>query len=94
MHYLGLLPLALLAAPLGAGEPSPRAIVEQTGQTAGGEGWLYPGSLMLTAPRWLQAREVTLFYNGVRANTVYWREVRVGSAIDPSLFSPPEEAKP
>lgn len=38
---------------------------------------------------WVQAREVTLFYNGVKANTVYWRDVKVGEAIDPALFAPP-----
>jgi hypothetical protein len=37
---------------------------------------------------WLQAREVTLFYNGVKANTVHWREVQVGEPIDPGLFAP------
>lgn len=37
---------------------------------------------------WLQAREVTLFYNGVKANTVTWRVVRVGEPIDPALFGP------
>ncbi len=38
---------------------------------------------------WVQAREVTLFYNGVKANTVFWREVRVDEAIDPAVFAPP-----
>ncbi|WAC22776.1 hypothetical protein [Blastomonas sp. SL216] len=38
---------------------------------------------------WVQAREVSLFYNGVKANTVYWREVKVGEPIDPALFAPP-----
>lgn len=37
---------------------------------------------------WVQAREVTLFYNGVKANTVLWREVQVGEPIDPALFAP------
>lgn len=37
---------------------------------------------------WVQAREVTLFYNGVKANTVTWREVKVGEHIDPALFGP------
>ncbi|MDM7957506.1 hypothetical protein [Blastomonas sp.] len=37
---------------------------------------------------WVQAREVTLFYNGVKANTVFWREVRVGEPIAPALFAP------
>lgn len=38
---------------------------------------------------WVQAREVTLFYNGVKANTVFWQEVKVGEPIDPGLFAPP-----
>lgn len=41
---------------------------------------------------WVQAREVTLYYNGVKANTVYWRDVKVGEPIDPALFAPPETA--
>lgn len=59
----------------------------------------YDDFIMLSAPRWVQAREVTLFYNGVRANTVHWREVQVGKPIDPTQFAPPrsdtnEGAKP
>jgi len=38
---------------------------------------------------WVQAREVTLFYNGVKANTVFWQEVKVGAPIDPGVFAPP-----
>lgn len=41
---------------------------------------------------WVQAREVTLFYDGVKANTVFWRDVKVGEAIDPALFAPPAKA--
>ncbi len=47
-------------------------------QTGGGSGWV-------------QAREVTLFYDGVRSNTVQWREVAVGEPIDASIFAPPEQ---
>lgn len=36
---------------------------------------------------WVQAREVTLFYNGVKANTVYWREVKVGEPIGADVFA-------
>lgn len=39
---------------------------------------------------WVQAREVTLFYNGVKANTVFWQEVKVGEPIDAGLFAPPD----
>jgi hypothetical protein len=38
---------------------------------------------------WVQAREVTLFYDGVKNNTVFWRETRVGEPIDEALFDPP-----
>ncbi|WP_110298328.1 hypothetical protein [Blastomonas natatoria] len=38
---------------------------------------------------WVQAREVTLFYNGVKANTVFWQVIKVGEPIDPRLFAPP-----
>ncbi len=54
----------------------------------------YDDFIALTSPRWVQAREVTLFYNGVRQNTVHWREVQVGEPIDPALFAPPAGAKP
>lgn len=60
------------------------------------KGWherIYDDFIMLDKPRWLQAREVTLFYNGVRANTVHWREVQVGAPLDPALFAPPQGKK-
>jgi hypothetical protein len=38
---------------------------------------------------WVQARRVTLAYDGVIANTVFWRETRVGAPLDPALFTPP-----
>jgi hypothetical protein len=38
---------------------------------------------------WVQARQVSMFYNEVKANTVCWREVKVGEQIDPALFAPP-----
>ena len=40
---------------------------------------------------WVQAREVTLFYNGVKANTVRWETVEVAKPIDPALFAPPAQ---
>ena len=60
-------------------------------------GWherVYADFMLLQNPRWLQAREVTLFYNGVRQNTVRWRSAVVGQPIDPGLFSQPQGAKP
>jgi hypothetical protein len=38
---------------------------------------------------WVQARRVTLLYDGVIANTVFWRETRVNGALDPALFQAP-----
>lgn len=38
---------------------------------------------------WVQARGVTFFYHGVKANIVFWREVKVDETIDPALFPPP-----
>ena len=41
---------------------------------------------------WVQARSVTLLYDGVKNNTVFWSETTVGEAIDPAIFTPPVEA--
>lgn len=60
-------------------------------------GWherVYDDFVLLQYPRWLQAREVTLFYNGLRQNTVHWRNSVVGQPIDPALFAAPKGAKP
>lgn len=38
---------------------------------------------------WVQARRVTLLYDGVKNNTVFWSKVTVGEAIDPAIFTPP-----
>jgi len=38
---------------------------------------------------WVQARNVTLLYDGVMSNTVFWSETKVGDAIDPVTFTPP-----
>ena len=60
-------------------------------------GWherVYDDFVLFENPRWLQAREVTLYYNGVRQNTVFWRSAVVGQPIDPILFTRPHGAKP
>ena len=60
-------------------------------------GWherVYSDFVIFRNPRWLQARDVTLFYNGVRQNTVHWRSAVVGRPIDPGLFSPTQGARP
>jgi len=40
---------------------------------------------------WVQARSVTLLYDGVMSNTVFWEETSVGEAIDPVIFTPPAQ---
>lgn len=35
---------------------------------------------------WVQARSVTLLYDGIVSNSVYWREARVGAPLDPAIF--------
>jgi len=62
-------------------------------------GWherVYDDFVFFRNPRWLQARSVTLFYNGVRQNTVYWDKAVVGQPIDPTIFTMPASygAKP
>jgi hypothetical protein len=37
---------------------------------------------------WVQARRVTLLYDGIIANSVFWSKTRIGEAIDPALFQP------
>lgn len=49
----------------------------------------YDDFVRLKNPDWLQARTVTLFYNGVKANTVYWRTVKVNQTIPPAVFKAP-----
>ncbi len=45
-------------------------------------------------PPWVQAREVTLYYNGVKANTLYWDTWVVDGPVDAKLFAPPERFPP
>ncbi|WP_123906231.1 hypothetical protein [Sphingorhabdus sp. YGSMI21] len=58
------------------------------------KGWhqrLYDDFVELQNPRWLQARHVTLYYDGRKANEVFWTETRVNGVIDAGLFEPPVE---
>jgi hypothetical protein len=41
------------------------------------------------APWWLQAGRVTLTYNGVKQNEIYWRGVQIDQPIDEALFARP-----
>lgn len=55
-------------------------------------GWhlrVYDDFVRLTNPDWLQARKVTLYYNGVKQNDVTWREMQVNAPIDDAIFAPP-----
>ena len=49
----------------------------------------YDDFVKLTRPAWLQARHVTLRYNGVKQNEVFWTTTSVNSVIDGTLFEPP-----
>lgn len=40
-------------------------------------------------PRWLQARRVTLYYNGVKSNVVFWERFVVDGPVDDAVFAPP-----
>jgi hypothetical protein len=47
------------------------------------------GDFVRLANGWVQARRVTLLYDGVIANSVFWRETRVNDVLDPALFQSP-----
>lgn len=47
------------------------------------------GDFVRLANGWVQARQVALMYDGVIANSVFWRETRVNGEVDPALFQPP-----
>jgi hypothetical protein len=56
------------------------------------KGWhvrTYQDFITLKNPRWLQARHVTLYYDGRKANEVFWTRYQVNQDIDPALFDPP-----
>jgi hypothetical protein len=57
------------------------------------KGWhvrTYDDFMLLDAPRWLQARKVTLYYNGVKANEIHWEKAQVNVPVDDALFAPPK----
>jgi hypothetical protein len=59
-------------------------------------GWhvrTYDDFVRLKDPDWLQAREVTLYYNGVKANSVRWHRARVNAPIPDDLFAWPGRAQ-
>jgi hypothetical protein len=42
-----------------------------------------------STPRWLQAGQVTLTYNGVKQNEIWWESVEVNVPIEGKLFAAP-----
>lgn len=57
------------------------------------KGWhvrTYDDFIQLQNPRWLQARHVTLYYDGRKANEIFWQNYRVDALIDDAIFAPPK----
>lgn len=55
-------------------------------------GWherTYDDFVYLENPRWLQARHVTLYYNGRKSNEVFWTTANVNKPIEPGIFAAP-----
>jgi hypothetical protein len=50
----------------------------------------YDDYVQLRNPDWLQARKVTLYYNGVKSNVVYWDRWDINGQVDDALFAPPK----
>jgi hypothetical protein len=46
------------------------------------------------APAWLQAREVTLYYNGAKSNTIFWQRWSIDTPIADTVFAPPATFPP
>lgn len=69
-----------------------RSYAIRTMEFATPKGWhlrTYDDFVELKNPRWLQARTVTLYYNGVMQNRVFWSDVVVDAALDGAMFAPP-----
>jgi hypothetical protein len=55
-------------------------------------GWherIYDRFFINKKPRWLQAGHIRLFYNGVKANEIYWEEVKINPLLGPETFRLP-----
>jgi len=46
----------------------------------------YDDFILLERPRWRQARSVRLFYDGVKANHIFWEETVVDAPLDKAVF--------
>jgi hypothetical protein len=51
---------------------------------------VYDDFLTTAKPRWVQARRVTLYYDGIKANEVHWSKVRINAPLVSSRFAPPK----
>ncbi|MEM6834105.1 MAG: hypothetical protein ACFBZ9_11700 [Sphingomonadales bacterium] len=51
----------------------------------------YSDFVMLDNPKWRQARRVRLFYDGIKANEIYWEETQVNVPLDQDWFRYPGE---
>lgn len=54
---------------------------------------LYNDFVRLPESGWVQARSVTLLYDGVASNVVFWSDVKIGEPIDPAVFTPSAEGR-
>ena len=52
---------------------------------------IYDDFVRMPESGWVQARSVTLRYDGIVSNTVQWDSVTIGEPIEESVFSPPGE---
>ncbi|WP_298308710.1 hypothetical protein [uncultured Erythrobacter sp.] len=53
---------------------------------------IYDDFVRLPESGWVQARSVTLLYDGVINNVVSWEKITIGDPIDASVFTPPQES--
>ncbi|MBC6403796.1 MAG: hypothetical protein GDA39_00140 [Hyphomonadaceae bacterium] len=52
---------------------------------------IYDDFVRLPDSGWVQARSVSLLYDGVISNTVSWETIKIGQPIEPTIFTPPQE---
>lgn len=52
---------------------------------------IYDDFVRLPEIGWVQARSVTLLYDGVVSNTVFWSTVKIGEPIADGVFTPPAQ---
>ncbi len=52
---------------------------------------IYDDFVRLPESNWVQARSVTLLYDGVMSNTVLWESVTIREPIESGVFTPPKE---